>query len=160
MTLDEAIKYAEYIVETNLPMIENYPDEYGYIEKYYDRKECVEECQQLIEWLKELKALRTERTSDDLISRADVIDAMAELQARASSKGELTGISKAWKKIKGLPSAKQTGAWIGEADGYADGWPVYDMWYCSECDYAVESDEIPIWNFCPNCGARMKNDNE
>ena len=42
----------------------------------------------------------------DLISRQDAIDAMAELQGRASSKGELTGISKAWKKIKKLPSAQ------------------------------------------------------
>lgn len=40
---------------------------------------------------------------DDLISRQQAIDAMAELQGRASSKGELTGISKAWKRIKQLP---------------------------------------------------------
>ena len=40
---------------------------------------------------------------DDTISRQAAIDAMAELQGRASSKGELTGISKAWKRIKQLP---------------------------------------------------------
>ena len=39
----------------------------------------------------------------DCISRRAAIDAMAELQGRASSKGELTGISKAWKRIKELP---------------------------------------------------------
>ena len=39
----------------------------------------------------------------DCISRQAAIDAMAELQGRASSKGELTGISKAWKRIKQLP---------------------------------------------------------
>ena len=42
----------------------------------------------------------------DLISRQAVIDAMAELQGRASTKAELKGISKAWKRIKQLPSAQ------------------------------------------------------
>ena len=42
----------------------------------------------------------------DLISRQAAIDAMAELQSRASTKAELKGISKAWKRIKQLPSAQ------------------------------------------------------
>lgn len=45
--------------------------------------------------------------------------------------------------------------WIGESDGYADGNPVYDEWFCSNCDYCVEDDEKPNWNYCPNCGAKM-----
>ena len=40
----------------------------------------------------------------DLIDRQAAIDAMAELQGRASTKAELKGISKAWKRIKKLPS--------------------------------------------------------
>ncbi len=39
-----------------------------------------------------------------LIELDAAIDAMAELQGRAASKGELTGISKAWKRIKALPT--------------------------------------------------------
>lgn len=42
----------------------------------------------------------------DLIDRQAAIDAMAELQGRASSKAELKGISKAWKMIKQLPPAQ------------------------------------------------------
>ena len=42
----------------------------------------------------------------DLIERRAAIDAMAELQGRASTKAELNGISKAWKRIKQLPSAQ------------------------------------------------------
>ena len=42
----------------------------------------------------------------DLINRQAVIDAIAELQGRASTKAELKGISKAWKRIKQLPSAE------------------------------------------------------
>ena len=48
------------------------------------------------------------------------------------------------------------GEWIGEADGYADGELVYDMWSCGCCGkYFPEWDEKPDWNFCPNCGADM-----
>ena len=42
----------------------------------------------------------------DMISRQAAIDAMAELQGKASNKAELKGISKAWKRIKQLPSAQ------------------------------------------------------
>lgn len=48
------------------------------------------------------------------------------------------------------------GEWVGEADGYADGEFVYDTWYCSNCDYVVDDDERPTWNYCPHCGAKMK----
>ena len=48
------------------------------------------------------------------------------------------------------------GEWIGEADGYYNGELVYDTWYCSNCDYVVDDEEPPTWNFCPNCGVRMK----
>lgn len=57
---------------------------------------------------------------------------------------------------KRFPSVdRQQGEWIGEADGYADGEFVYDTWYCSNCDYVIDDDEPPAWNFCPMCGARM-----
>lgn len=41
---------------------------------------------------------------NELIKREDAINAVAELQAIAQSKAELTGISKAWKRIKALPT--------------------------------------------------------
>ena len=47
-----------------------------------------------------------EEPCDDAISRQAAIDALAELQGRASTKAELKGISKAWKRIKQLPSAQ------------------------------------------------------
>ena len=46
--------------------------------------------------------------------------------------------------------------WIGEADGYADGKPACDVWYCSNCDYCYDGDKKPNWNYCPNCGVRMR----
>lgn len=54
---------------------------------------------------------------------------------------------------------QKEGEWIGEADGYADGELVYDVWHCSECNHCIDdgtddADLLP--NFCPNCGAKMK----
>lgn len=46
-----------------------------------------------------------------------------------------------------------------EYDGYADGFPVFDTWVCSECGEEFRSEgDPPAFNFCPNCGARMDGD--
>lgn len=51
------------------------------------------------------------------------------------------------------------GEWVGEADGYADGELVYDVWYCSECNHCIDDgtdDPELLPNYCPNCGADMR----
>ena len=49
------------------------------------------------------------------------------------------------------------GTWYGSGDGYADGHLVIDEWECPCCGkYFPEWDEKPDWNFCPNCGADMR----
>lgn len=46
------------------------------------------------------------------------------------------------------------GYWIGlEGDGYAGGFPVYDVWECSSCKDEWNGEETPC--YCPNCGAKM-----
>lgn len=45
-------------------------------------------------------------------------------------------------------------------DGYADGFPVYDEWECSECRFACEGEGEPTLNYCPECGAKMDSDEE
>ena len=50
------------------------------------------------------------------------------------------------------------GNWQGQADGYSDGYPVYDVWYCSECGHCIDDgtdDPENLPNYCPNCGAKM-----
>ena len=64
------------------------------------------------------------------------------------------------KRLEELPPADVApvvhGKYVGEYDGYADGNPVCDMWYCSVCGCCFEDwDEKPTYNFCPNCGAKM-----
>lgn len=83
----------------------------------------------------------------DLIDRQAAIEAMAELQGRASSKAELKGISKAWKMIKQLPPAQPErirGRWTRDNA-------------CSECGCQPWfSGDIHNYNFCPHCGADMR----
>ena len=58
-------------------------------------------------------------------------------------------------------SLRPKGEWIGEANGYADGELVYDVWYCSECNLDIGTDEPDLLpNFCPNCGADMRGTEE
>ena len=46
--------------------------------------------------------------------------------------------------------------WIPtEYDGYADGYPVYDAFECSECGHEHSGEEDTLTAFCPDCGARM-----
>ena len=55
------------------------------------------------------------------------------------------------------------GEWIGDADGYADGEFVYDVWHCSECNHCIDDgtdDAELLPNYCPNCGAKMKGGKE
>ena len=50
------------------------------------------------------------------------------------------------------------GRWQGEGDGYADGYPVMDVWYCSECGYCIDDgtdDPSFLPKYCPNCGTKM-----
>lgn len=53
---------------------------------------------------------------------------------------------------------EEKGRWIGtEYDGYADGCPVYDTFECSECGWEHSGESDTLTNFCPNCGADMRN---
>lgn len=57
------------------------------------------------------------------------------------------------------------GEWVSECGRCVDNTPVYDtwsysfcgVWSCSVCGKRFDEwDERPSWNFCPNCGADMR----
>lgn len=84
----------------------------------------------------------------DLISRRDAIDALSMMQGIVAENGVRKGISMAWQQIEGLPSAERRGRWIGSDD--------FDEYYrCSECGKG-ETQFGGLYRYCPNCGARMK----
>lgn len=84
----------------------------------------------------------------DLISRRDAIDALSMMQGIVAENGVRKGISMAWQQIEGLPSAERRGRWIGSDD--------FDEYYrCSECGKG-ETQFDGLYRYCPNCGARMK----
>lgn len=96
----------------------------------------------------------------DLIDRAALLDKL-ELLAKYEDPFRETVIRGVMFTIRSETAVDaepvKPGEWVGTADGYAEGELVYDMWECSECGYDADgADEKPNWNFCPNCGADMR----
>ena len=82
--------------------------------------------------------------NDDLISRAEAIDAMSESLKRVFPEHRQI----AEKCLKALPSAqpqRKKGHWIRVGDGYTD------YFRCSECGELSDYEG----NFCSDCGCDM-----
>lgn len=65
----------------------------------------------------------------------------------------------AWVEVElATVDGRPKGRWLGlEYDGYADGYPVYDLWGCSECGGEYCGEDVPVeYMYCPNCGADMR----
>jgi rubrerythrin len=100
--------------------------------------------------------------ADEYISREDVIKKIAEVQDKATTGIEDVAYYRAIKIIRDMPAADvqpvKRGRWIDiyeyceERDLRPTGLGVY--YWCSECGEA----EKKTSDFCPNCGARMKED--
>ena len=85
----------------------------------------------------------------DLISRQQAIDA-----ARDWYEGLICGSFKGLeKRLRALPSAQPErirGRWIEKPH-------VHGVAYCSLCDYELHTNDT---NFCPNCGADMRGEQD
>lgn len=96
---------------------------------------------------------------DEYIKKADVLQILADNNYTDKITLELydkiiRDINKL--KVKSRP-VRRKGQWIGtEYDGYADGCPVYDTFECSECGWEHDGEEDTLTDYCPNCGAKMK----
>lgn len=63
---------------------------------------------------------------------------------------------------KAITPERKTGKWIHgreiarEMIGDCITAIFYEGWKCSECECVVEEEREPLWNYCPNCGAKMR----
>lgn len=102
----------------------------------------------------------------EYIEREAAVTVCSNQYKECLRKSDWCGETAAWNicyGIKSIPAAdvveRKRGSWVGEADGYADGELVYDVWYCSECNHCIDDgtdDPDLLPNFCPNCGADMR----
>ena len=98
---------------------------------------------------------------DDLVSRQAAIDATWEEPSYTDPLNVLTEVRD---RIKSLPSVQpepNKGTWLPDNNC------VYEMRFvCSKCKASEVVPTIgfreykPIWDFCPNCGADMRGEEE
>lgn len=95
----------------------------------------------------------------DAISRQEAIDTIRQLYLDLASQKAVIDI------LKVLPSVtpiRPKGHWehgrelsrvfIGDALRGIN----YEDWHCSNCHCVIEQSIKPKWNYCPNCGADMR----
>ena len=89
--------------------------------------------------------------NDDTISRQSAIDALNKMKIYRPLDSDRYVISDCLNKIVDLPSAqpeRKKGKWEIYVISMFDG----EGCRCSECGL----EGVPYWDFCPNCGADMR----
>lgn len=93
----------------------------------------------------------------DLISRADVLKYPIRLDHYDEEHGNrdfVLGIESVMEYVESLPSADAVqGEWIHDGQNFKGG---LDWCHCSECGCKTSANGLSMYNYCPNCGARMK----
>ena len=100
---------------------------------------------------------------DELIRRQDALNIASGLNIKSESFAQYNqGVNNYCAEIANLPTIEpRKGKWLPDNNS------VYEMRFvCSECN---ESQVVPttgftkykpIWNFCPNCGADMREEDD
>lgn len=101
--------------------------------------------------LSEAIKMLSEQADGDTISRQAAIEVA---DAVWSVTGDVN-VAKVWDQIRNLPSAqpeRKTGIWLktGQSFVFPDKFRNY---FCSECGFEIEK---TAYNYCPNCGADMR----
>ena len=80
---------------------------------------------------------------------------LIEREAALKAVHEAIAEGKSWySALSHLPSAEKTGKWVEEH------LITRELVYCSECGFGKSLDDHRPYNYCPNCGASMVNDDE
>ena len=95
---------------------------------------------------------------DDLISRQAAIDALGEAPEVWTNSPEEFAALNQWEMdlvaIKAVPSAdRPSGHWVLINRGL-------DIYMCDRCGEILQIDSVPIWDYCPVCGARMEGETD
>lgn len=96
----------------------------------------------------------TETHACDYISRQAAVDALRNylVGKNVPCDGTLTCRLIENEVINKLPSAEpKRGRWIGK-------YPVTSV--CSECGFLIHDSKVKVFAFCPNCGAKMRGEQE
>lgn len=84
----------------------------------------------------------------DLISRAEAIEIACRFADKSYYKEEIEA------EFDLLPSAdRPSGEWVIVNKGL-------DIYICDQCGEVEQIQRIPIWDYCPNCGAKMKGESD
>lgn len=90
----------------------------------------------------------------DLISRQAAINALRTITMYKNSIPFDTAVM----KLQKLPSAEKRGRWINDRLISTSG-GTYGVKRCSECE-AYYQNAGYSWHYCPDCGAKMEDDND
>lgn len=103
-------------------------------------KTTIDACRGAIELL--------EQTDGDLISRTDLLNKIWQKEYGKDYDGVNMLNIPHIDIIENMPSADNTAEWISK--------DITDLVYCSKCDYREWYIYATDYNYCPNCGRRMK----
>ena len=86
----------------------------------------------------------------DLIDRAKAIKAIEDMQDCYNGFSSTFDKAQIIEVLEEVPTAERRGHWVrvGKEFGFA-----FDNFYCSECNYFSGTKTT---NYCPNCGADMR----
>lgn len=148
MTREDAINMVKYILET---MPKEPPTECDYVEEWFYEDNKIRKSLDMA-----IKALE-QNPYEDAVSRKEVRNTI--FRSGVNLDIDFVKVLLLQRAIKALPSVTpqppRKGHWEIVSDGYSDNAYICE---CSECKDTVwvYKDADRKWNFCPNCGADMR----
>lgn len=125
-------------------------------------------CKRAVILGKAIKELEQE-PCEDAVSRADLLNAIYELDAAFDDNFELddgrcykTDLEKMAMKLPLVQPNQRAGEWTEDGHNLGDNW-IFTGWKCSVCGRYARKDRYDRYiksDFCPDCGARLVDQQE
>lgn len=151
------------IADDDYNRINSYPDGTTFYPITARLYKAVKDGTPLAEWLNDYKRFLEQKTCEDDISRQAVLEMaydMSEIDGEHFTKPWMVVDVEDIQKLPSVnPQEPKTGNWEYVQYDYN---PRLGNWHCSECRCVIvacvdknEKSGIPLYKYCPNCGARM-----